>query len=178
MKCPKSSTKQILNANGITLTLRAWQRSNRIVYRHKDRLFKSNQLKLLEIIWNATILHRNDTLSPCLDVAAACIRVSNHIWSFYDVAWNVDVPTLWQFQKFSNDHSDRFREIPQRRLFTSTATSFDLRRKITPALIIWHPALEKMVYSSQDVRARKTGITVDGWVDGWMDEWIYGWMVR
>ena len=86
MKCPKSSTKQILNANGITLTPRAWQRSNRIVYRHKDRLFKSNQLKLLEIIWNATILHRNDTLSPCLDVAAACIRVSNHIWSFYDVA--------------------------------------------------------------------------------------------
>ena len=28
------------------------------------------------------------------------------------MAWNVDVPTLWQCQKVSNDHSDRFREIP------------------------------------------------------------------
>ena len=151
------------------MTLRAWQRSNRIVYQHKDRLFKSNQAKLLEMISNARILHRNDTLSPCLDVAAACIRVSNHIWSFYDVAWSVDVPTLWQCQKVSYDHSDMFHEIPQCRLLTSTATSFDLRRKITqvfkwqwglsPVLMIRHPALEirsslEMVCSSQDDKAR------------------------
>ena len=51
-KCPKSSTKQILNANGEILTLRAWQRSNSIVYQHKDRSFKSNQVKLLEMIWH------------------------------------------------------------------------------------------------------------------------------
>ena len=50
VKCPKSSTKQILNGNCIILTLRAWQRSNSIVYQHKDRLFKSNQVKLLEMI--------------------------------------------------------------------------------------------------------------------------------
>ena len=122
VKCPKSSTKQILNANGIILTLRAWQRSNGIVYQHKDRSFKSNQVKLLEMVWNARILHRNDTLSPCLDVAAACKRVSNHIWFFYNVAWSVDVPTLRQCQKVSNDHSDMFHEIPQCRLLTSTAT--------------------------------------------------------
>ena len=52
VKCPKSSTKQILNANGTILTLRAWQRSKSIVYQHKDRSFKSNQVKLLEMIWN------------------------------------------------------------------------------------------------------------------------------
>ena len=60
VKCPKSSTKQILNGNCIILTLRAWQRSNSIVYQHKDRSFKSNQVKLLEMIWNARILHQND----------------------------------------------------------------------------------------------------------------------
>ena len=52
VKCPKSSTNQILNANGIILTLRAWQRPNSIVYQHKDCSFKSNQVKLLEMIWN------------------------------------------------------------------------------------------------------------------------------
>ena len=50
--CPKSSTKQILNADGKILTLRAWQRWNSIVYQHTDRFFKSNQVKLLEMIWN------------------------------------------------------------------------------------------------------------------------------
>ena len=53
VKCPKSSTKQILNANGKIQTLWAWQRSNSIVYQHKNRSFKSNQVKLLEMIWNA-----------------------------------------------------------------------------------------------------------------------------
>ena len=41
---------------------------------------------------------QNDALSPRLHVATACVRVSDHIWSFYDVAWSVDVPTLWQCQ--------------------------------------------------------------------------------
>ena len=81
VKCPKSSTKHILNANKIILTLRAGQRSNSIVYQHRDRSLKSNQVKLLE--YEMPGFCQNDTLSPCLDVAAACIRVSGHIWSIW-----------------------------------------------------------------------------------------------
>ena len=81
VKCPKASTKQILNGNKIILTLRAWQRSNSIVYQHRDRSLKSNQVKLLE--YEMPGFCQNDTLSPCLDVAAACIRVSGHIWSIW-----------------------------------------------------------------------------------------------
>ena len=81
VKCPKSSTKHIWNANKIILTLRAWQRSNSIVYQHRDRSLKSNQVKLLE--YEMPGFCQNDTFSPCLDVAAACIRVSGHIWSIW-----------------------------------------------------------------------------------------------
>ena len=31
---------------------------------------------------------------------------SYHIWSFYNLAWRVDVPTLWQCQKPLKDHPD------------------------------------------------------------------------
>ena len=51
-ECPNSSNKQILDANGIVLTLRAWQRSNSIICQHKDRSVKSNEVKLLEMRWN------------------------------------------------------------------------------------------------------------------------------
>ena len=108
VKCPKSSTKQILNANGKILTLWAWQRSNRIIYQHKDLSFKSNQVKRDEMTWyemqgfftkmirndmkgckrikdvNRTeylqrTLHQNDR-SPFLDVAGA--NTCNSIWPF------------------------------------------------------------------------------------------------
>ena len=60
------------------------------------RSFKSNQLKLIEMIWidvNTWILHQNDTLSPRPDVfsTAANIRVSDHVFSTTWLAPTVEI---------------------------------------------------------------------------------------
>ena len=46
-------------------------------------------------------------------MAAACIRVSDHIWSFHDL----DVPTLRQCQKVSKDRQLQLR--PQHKVISS-----------------------------------------------------------
>ena len=115
------------------------------------RSFKSNQLKLLEILW---IDLKNTDSSPrwYLESLSWCgSGLHKSIWS-YLVFHDLDVPTLRQCQKVSKDHSGMFCDIPWCWRMTSTTTSFDVSGKITqvfqwqwglsPVLMIRHPALE------------------------------------
>ena len=78
------------------------------------RSFKSNQLKLIEMIWTdvkTRILHQNDTLSPCPDVFSAACCQEYLIMSFLRLGVIFHNVGLWQVQPLPLICEERSRNV-------------------------------------------------------------------
>ena len=84
VKCPKSSTKQILNANGKILRLQTWQRSNSIVHQPSFLQIKSTKADRNDMNWcedtNSSPKWYLESLSWCF-FSGLLPRVSDHVFS-------------------------------------------------------------------------------------------------